>query len=153
MDVKVETLPPMRVACVRHTGPYNECNPAWETLFQHAGQQGWMSPETQCLGLCHDDPDTTPDEKIRYDACVTVGPDAQASDPVKLAELPGGEYATFIHKGPFDQIAASYKQFYSDWLPSSGREQAAAPHIEFYLNDPKSTPPEKLETRVCVPLK
>jgi len=156
VNVTVKTLEPMRVACVRHVGPYNECDPAWKTLCEHAGQQGWMGPETKMLALCHDDPDTTPPEKIRYDACVTVGPaaeGAEGADDVQIKELPGGEYASFTHVGPFDRISESYREFYQDWLPQSGREQAAAPHIEFYHKDPSTTPPGELETEICVPLK
>lgn len=153
VNVTVKTLEPMHVACVRHTGPYNECDPAWRTLFDQANRQGWTGPATRWLGICHDDPDTTPPENIRYDACISVGPEAVPTDEVELKELAGGQYATFIHRGPFEKIAESYREFYEKWLPHSGRQQAAAPHIEFYLNNPDTTPAEELETEVCVPLK
>jgi len=153
MDVTIKNLEPMCVACVRHTGPYDQCHAAWKTLMEHAGRQGWIGGSVRAIGICHDDPETTPAHEIRYDACLTVGPAAQPEGDIHIKELPGGEYAAFVHRGPFDQIGASYKRFYAEWLPTSGREQAEAPHLEFYLKDPGSTPPEELETDICVPLK
>ena len=39
MEVRIETLEPKKVAFVRHIGPYEKCEPAWNTLCSYAGQK------------------------------------------------------------------------------------------------------------------
>jgi AraC family transcriptional regulator len=64
MEVKITTLPKMRVAYVRHTGPYEECGSAWEKLMTWAGPAGVLGPDTQMAGMGYDDPETTPPEEL-----------------------------------------------------------------------------------------
>ena len=66
------TVPAIRVAFMRHVGPYCEAGAAWERLQAWAGPRGLFGPRTLVLGVCHDDPEVTPADKVRYDACVTV---------------------------------------------------------------------------------
>ena len=79
MEVRFENREPLRVAYVRHIGPYMECGKAWQTLFAQAGQQGLIGADALRIGIGHDNPDVTPAEKLRYDACLTVGNQAQPS--------------------------------------------------------------------------
>ena len=37
MDVRIENIEPIRVASVRHVGPYEKCEPAWQKLCAWAG--------------------------------------------------------------------------------------------------------------------
>jgi AraC family transcriptional regulator len=104
------------------------------------------------LGASHDDPQVTPPDKIRYDCCVTVGDEFQPEGDVGVQTLGGGECAVAIHHGPYERLAETYAEICGRWAPSSGRELGSAPCLEFYLNDPGSTSPEDLRTKVCVPL-
>ena len=72
MEVKVQRTEPMRVAFVRHVGPYSACSSAWDTLCSWLGKEGLLGGDSTFPGLCHDDPEVTAPEKLRYDACVTV---------------------------------------------------------------------------------
>ena len=78
MEATVKNLPPRKVAFVRHVGPYNEVGPAWERLCQWAGSKGLLGPGVVMLGLGHDDPEVTPPDKIRYDACIEIKGDVRA---------------------------------------------------------------------------
>lgn len=152
MDVKIETLEPMRVAFVRHIGPYKDCGPAWEKLCAHLGKKGLLGPDTRYIGLCHDDPEVTAADKIRYDACATVGEDFEAAGEIGVQEIEGGDYAVTTHLGPYDKLSETYAALFGQWLPASGRECRSAPSLEFYLNDPESTDPEDLVTDIYAPL-
>jgi AraC family transcriptional regulator len=70
----------------------------------------------------------------------------------ELLDLPGGEIALGLHKGPYDQLVHSYQWLFSQWLPSSGCEAADRPCYETYLNDARTTPPEDLLTQISIPL-
>jgi AraC family transcriptional regulator len=152
MEVRIERLDPMRVAFARHVGPYNEVGKAWDTVCEKLGREGLLGPNCRFIGLCYDDPEVTPPEKIRYDACVTVGDDFTAEGDVGVQTIPGGEFAVVTHEGPFEKLSQTYAALFGQWLPSSGRELRSEPSLELYLNDPDSTAPEDLLTDIYAPL-
>ena len=155
MDVMIQSFPSQQVAFVRHIGPYDKCCSAWASLCSWAGPKGLLGPDSKFLGLCYDDPETTPQDKIRYDACVALAPDVQPFEtehPVAVQEIAAGDYAVTLHTGPYSTLKDTYAQLCGRWLPSSGREIAFLPSIEVYLNDPEKTPPEKLKVEIRMPL-
>jgi len=153
MDVEIKRLEPVRVAFVRHVGPYNEVGAAWEKLCARLGAEGMLGPGTKFVGICHDDPEVTAPERIRYDACVTVDDDFEGEGEIGAQTVGGGEYAVTTHVGPYDKLGQTYARLYGQWLPQSGREPRSQPSLEFYLNDPESTDPEDLLTDIYAPLK
>ena len=95
MDVRIERRDPTHVACVRHVGPYDEVAGAWKTLMKW----GWskvMFRKAETFGLCWDDPDVTPPEQVRYDACMTVARDTKTGKGVELREMAGGTFAVAL---------------------------------------------------------
>lgn len=152
MEVTVRTIDPMRVAFVRHTGPYLECDSAWETLVRWADRIGALSMSTQFIGISYDDPNVTPSDKLRYDACITIADGIEGEGEVGVQDIPGGEYATYLHIGPYEKLEQAYADFLGKWLPQSGREPGES-FFEKYLNDPQTTPPEKLQTEIYIALK
>ncbi len=151
-DMKIETrrVEPMRVAFIRHTGPYDQVGAAWERLCSWAGPKGLFGPDTRMLGASFDDPEVTPPDKLRYDACLTVDDSVEPEGEVGVHTLPGGEYAVTIHEGPYDKLGETYARMFGEWFASQGREPGPAPCLEFYLNDPESTEPDDLLTEVCI---
>lgn len=152
MDVEIRNVEPMRVAFVRHVGPYEQCGKAWDSLCGWADPRRLLRKETMFIGIGHDDPKVTPPEKVRYDACVTVGPDVEGEGPVGVKDVGGGEYAVAVHKGPYDGLEEAYAWLCGVWAPGAGREIRAEPALEVYLNHPDSTPPEDLLTAIHMPL-
>ncbi len=152
MDVRIETRKPMRVAFIRHVGPYNQVGATWGRLCAWAGMRGLFGPNTVLLGLCHDDPEVTPPDKIRYDACIAVGPNVSGDGEVGVQEIAGGDYAVTLHRGPYDNLADTYARLCGQWLPAHGRELRSAPSLEIYRNSPQDTAPDDLLTDVYLPL-
>ena len=152
MDVRIEQVDPMRVAFVRHTGPYKECKPAWETLCSWAGPKGLLRMGSKYIGISYDDPHITPPEKIRYDACITVGDEVEGEGEVGIQTIPGGSYAVATHKGPYDKLEAAYAELMGQWLPQSGREMNEM-CFELYINNAEQTPPDELLTEIYIAIK
>jgi AraC family transcriptional regulator len=150
--VRIETLPPRRVAFVRHVGPYLEVKTGFQRLHDWAHQRGVVRPGALVLGLCHDDPEVTPADKLRCDCCVTVDDSVTAEGDIGIQTIPGGEHAIVTHRGPYSRLGETYRWLYAMWLPTSGREPANAPPFEVYRNMPGQVPPEDLLTDICVPL-
>lgn len=153
MEARIENVPTERVAFFRHIGPYEQCGATWGKLCGWAGSRGLFGPNTRMFGVSHDDPEVTPPEKIRYDACIAVGPDFEADGEVSVQEIGGGEYAIGMHKGPYEGMVATYGALMGQWIPQQNRQLGDGPCLERYLNDPNTTPPEELLTEIMVPLK
>jgi len=153
MDVAVTRREPVRVAFVRAIGPYFPAAfEAWKKLMDYGQGKGLLAPGTRYIGIGRDDPGTTPDELLRYDACITVGPEVVSDGEIITTEIPGGEHAVVVHKGPYEELEKTYMWLYGVWLPRSGREASPRPSYEVYLNDHAATPPEELLTEINVPL-
>lgn len=151
-QVEVAQMEPKRVAFVRHVGPYAQCQAAWEKLCAWAGQAGLLGPDTVFLGLCHDDPEITEPGKIRYDACLQVGPEVSPAGEVGVQEVAGGSYIKALHKGPYERLINTYAWLCGQWLPGQNREMRNLPSYEIYLNDPGQTPAGELLVEVYIPL-
>ena len=149
MDVTVKTIPDMHIAFVRHVGPYGDVGPSWETLFDWAGERDLIDGETRYFGMCHDDPDITEAQQLRYDACLTVHGDVRPSGVVGIQTISGGRFACTLHVGPYHTLNETYIALFGGWFASQGVEPGPPPCLEFYLNEPDCTPPEELLTEVC----
>lgn len=151
MDITVKKIEARRVAFVRHTGPYAGCGKAWEKLCSWAGPKGLLGPDTKFLGISYDDPDITEPSKIRYDACITVDAAVKPGDGIGIKDIRAGEFAVALHKGPLEELSNSYRYIMGRWGAESGRELKDL-SIEFYLNDPGTTPPKDLLVEIQIPL-
>lgn len=131
MQVSVTTLPAVRVAYMRHIGPYGlGIQQFWERTFVPWAQAQGLLPQSDCYGIGHDDPHITPAPQCRYDACVAVGEDFVASSPVSMTTLPGGRYAVAAFEGTVAQLSVAWTELLRDWLPASGLQIDARPVFE-----------------------
>ena len=153
MDVRIEQMPAMQVVFYRAVGPYKQvAGEAWQKLCTWTGPRGLHRPDTLYLGICHDDPDVTPPDKIRYDAAITVTQPVKPEGDIGVQEIPAGRYAVSTHRGPYEKLAETWTQLCGQWLPRSGHRPRSAPSFEIYRNDPNRTPPEQLVTDLYVPI-
>jgi AraC family transcriptional regulator len=151
-EARIERLGPLRVAFVRHIGPYHEAGQAWQKLMAWAVRKGRMRPGMTMLGMSYDDPDVTPPDKLRYDAALVVDASVQPEGEVGIQEIPAGNFACMTHHGAYDKIGETYALLFGRWAPENRRELGGGPSLEFYRNSPFDTPPEKLETDIFVRL-
>ena len=150
--VRVEELPAMRVAFVRHVGPYDQVGATWGRLMAWASARGLIGSSFMMLGIVHDDPEITIPTHLRYDAAMVVPDEINAEKEIGIEQLAGGKYAIATHQGPHNQISDTYVRICGEWLPTSGRELLHAPAFEIYRNSPTNTRPEDLITEIHLPL-
>ncbi len=151
-SVTVQRLEPLRVAFMRHVGPYARVGATWDRLLPRLGRDGWVGGDSLFVGICHDDPEVTSPDKIRYDACVSVGTDFRPTGGIGVQTIAGGDYAVTTHFGPYARVGETYAKLLGQWLPRSGRELGSVPCFEVYLNDPNNTEPADLLTDLYAPL-
>jgi AraC family transcriptional regulator len=155
MKCEMRTLPEQQVLFVRKTGRYDKAAAeAWSALMHFAYSRRLMKKDTKGIGISHDSPDITPEEKIRYDACITFTGAVKPEGEVGLQTIAGGRYAVFLHKGPYKNFSKTYNYIMAQWYPESGKKFRDLPCFEIYLNrDPRRTKPENLRTEIFVPIK
>jgi len=150
--VRIEHLGPLRVAFVRHIGPYPEVGAAWQKLMAWAGRKGLMRPDMTMLGLSYDDPEVTPADKLRYDAAIVVDENVQPEGEIGVQTVAAGDFATITHHGRYEKLSETYALLFGRWVPEHRRELVGGPSLEFYRNSPFDTAPEKLRTDIYVRL-
>lgn len=154
MQHEIRNMPEQNVLFVRKTGRYDKAaSEAWATLMGFTYSHRLMKKETKSIGISHDCPDITPEDKIRYDACITINKDIKPEGEVGIQTISGGKYAMFLHKGSYDKLGEIYNAIFSQWLPASGEKLRDIPCFEIYLNrDPRRTKPENLKTEIYIPI-
>jgi AraC family transcriptional regulator len=151
--IKIETFPGAVLAALAHQGSYQEIGPLFSRVFMLAASRGIARPETIGYGVYFDDPEQVPASQLRSMAGVSVAPDADLGPELQRFEIPEGRCAILTYTGPYNEMHKPYNWMFSQWLPNSGEVPADIPMFEQYLNDPRTTPPAQLQTRICLPLK
>ncbi|HQP35230.1 MAG TPA: GyrI-like domain-containing protein [Polyangiaceae bacterium] len=154
MNPEFRNTDPIQVIFVRRNGPCSKASQeAFGVLCPFAASRGLFGPSTRVIGVTLDDPRTTEESKMRFDACITVDREVEPEGEIGRKALAGGKYAVFVHAGPYDGFQKTYEQIFSVWLPSSGERLRDDPCFEVYVNDPGHTKPEDLRTEIWIPVR
>jgi AraC family transcriptional regulator len=146
-------MPEHHVAYVRKIGAYGKetCGQAFEELSRWAGPRGFFASGV-VLGVYWDNPEVTPPEKCRMDACVGVPAGTVPDGQVGIQTIAGGPHAV-CH---FEMTGDSFQQAWEDafaWLVSQGHECDDRPCYEIYHQCADQHPEGKWVFDICVPLK
>lgn len=148
MDVAITDQPELRIAAIRHIGPYHLIGDAFGRLGGIL--KAPSPPGTQMIALYHDDPDTTPAQNLRSDAGITLPGHARCPDGLIEHRVPAGKYAKAIHKGGYEGLPAAWHALKKEWLPKSGYRGSAS--YEIYVNNPMTTEKSELLTEIYLRL-
>ncbi|GAA0136226.1 GyrI-like domain-containing protein [Paenibacillus sp. YSY-4.3] len=149
MDIRVETLPNYRLAYVRQIGPYGPANvQAMEELKSWAKEKKLLTEPAILFGIPQDNPQITPPEKCRYDACITITEEYQIDDFVCESKLVGGDYAIFRIKHTAEDIQRAWAEIFPA-LHSIGLQPDNKPILEKYTGDLVN----HHFCEICVPIK
>ena len=154
-DMEIKDLAPLRVASVRHVGPFTELKGSFEKVCGWAGAKQLFGPNTRVLGVFHDDPKMTPEKDLRSDAAITVE-DSVEADPgegIEITEVAGGLHAIGIYKGSYEGLVKAYEWIYGTWAATSDYELLPKASYEVYLNDASTVAQEELLTAIHVPVR
>ena len=144
-------VPPRRIACVRHVGPYDEVGPAFNKVLTWAGRRGLL-PSAELLAVYWDDQTITPRDRTRCEVGLFVDDRAEGDGEVEVRRLVGGDHAVLRVRGPAAERRRSYDLLYGKWLPECGRRPANVPPFEQYTAHGGDLDRIDLVTDVHVPL-
>jgi AraC family transcriptional regulator len=156
MRITYRQTPPATVLYVRACGPYaTSSREAWRQL------EGWLDRHHARkslrfgFGILHDNPKTTAQVLIRYDACILHAPyaDLPPGEGIGRRTLPAGTWAVHIHVGPYGEAGDRISTLHRDLVPKRGLTvDSDRPFMAVYLNDPRVTREVHRRTELCIPV-
>jgi AraC family transcriptional regulator len=152
MNAEVKKMPEYTVAYIRKVGPYSKetCEPAFVELMQWAGPRNYIGPG-KVLAIYWDNPDVTPPEKCRFDACIIVPDKTVPEGQIYIQTISGGPYAVCHFEIKPDNIQQAWNDAFA-WLCDSGYECKDEPCYELYHNNAAEHPEGKWIFDICIPL-
>ena len=135
MNVKVVDRKPVKIAYLRHIGPYGKpLAEFWQnTVYPWLQANGQLGQPR--YGVSLDDPTITASGKCRYDAGVEVRDRITVPGESQIKTIPGGPYAVTAFRGTVEQVGAVWEAMLRDWLPKSAMQLDARPFFEYYPPD------------------
>lgn len=151
MNVEIRNLPKMRLACIRHIGPYPEIGPVFERLGRWVGEN--QVPVEGMIGVWLDNPMDVPADQLRSDACAIVPLDFTTNTPgITLVDVEPNEYAVASYYGSYEGLGEAWSKFTSELLPATGRQFGPGICFEKYVGDCSKLPPEQVLTELYTPV-
>lgn len=114
--VRVERRPTLRVAFVRHVGPYDEAWNARQRLVEHVRAAGIALPDVQMVGIRHASDSIADPVHRRYDAGVEVGRGYVGGRDLAVQVLPGGVDAVLAYRGGLAGLEDLWTWVTEGWL-------------------------------------
>jgi AraC family transcriptional regulator len=128
----VRTLQPMSLACIRHTGPYEQVPiDLWDSLLDWAHRHDIPAPYV-LLGIAHDAPGITKPENLRFDAAIRVPGEFRSGRRVGHQRFAGGLFALTTSVGPFVSLPAAYQEIFRRVQSDRSLACVGVPCLEFY---------------------
>ena len=125
----------------------------WDSLFAAAQEHQIINWDTKFYGINWDDPEITPNEKVRYDACISIPKDSKIQAEFSRKTILGGKYLCFLYKGDYKNLSLVYNQIFRDWIIKMDYDLREEPIFEQYINNKAITPKEDLLTEIFIPIK
>jgi AraC family transcriptional regulator len=147
-EIQVRKLEPIKVAFIRHTGPYQELGPVHQSLQIWLGKNK-IQPNGFVREIGYDNPMQTPPEKCRQEICIPVC-DAQAGDGVEIKTLPEVKVASVVHRGGLDFQALG--PAYMALMGWAGKEGIKTDYsIITYYTSPANRTDAEVEIALVIP--
>jgi AraC family transcriptional regulator len=151
MALEIVALPSMRVAAVRHIGPYMEIGSAFGELSRRAAPGLFHAPGARMMGIYHDDPQDVAAARLRSDAGVSLADGAALPDGLTEQRVESGRFARGRHRGSYANLPAAWAELKRE-LTAAGHRRRPGPSLEVYLNTPADTPEADLVTEIYIPI-
>lgn len=151
---KIVNLSTKKAIYIKLSGGYLglDYSGAWAKLWTFVKEHKLFSLSIEHIAIYHNDPKVTDETKLAADVCLTIKKDVKPEGEIGVKEIPGGKYAMFLYKGPYDNLGLVYDTIYNKLLLENNLKIRNVPNFEKYLNNPDKTKPEKLKTEIYIPV-
>ncbi len=150
MNMNIETIPSCSIAYIRQIGAYGEENIRTMVQLKHwAKTNSLMNSKTVIFGIAHDNPQTTPPENCRYDACILLADEHfPAGDNIQYGGIARGKYAVFTVKHTAEAVEQAWVEIFPVLSQSGYLADTTRPILERYSAEQV----EQHLCEICVPI-
>lgn len=150
--IEIVTRPTTHYVFLEKRGPFAEvAPPTWDEMFPLIATQIAQKEIVEFLGLSGIDRTRMGEEGMIYQAGVAVShPPSTTMKELQYRKIESGKYARFLLTGPYAHIGSAFDQVFKA-LAEKNVELREEFCIENYLNDPKVTPEDQLQTELLIP--
>lgn len=133
LGVRLIQREPLEVVFARRTGDYHHSAPqAWERLTTWLGlSEAAVRGPVEAYGICHDDPEVTPEPRLRYDAALPWQEGMRIEGDIGRQVLPGGAYLCARVRVPCDDHNGAWEALMA-WVLKGSHRLRLAPSMEAY---------------------
>lgn len=125
----------------------------WTTFLEKAYQHQLVDKQTTYFGISRDDPNITPNHKVRYDACISKPMNQAIPDSFFNEQaIGGGKYLCVRYKGSYEYLGAVYQQIFRQLILENKYVLRDALIFEEYLNRADFSNPSELLTEIHIPI-
>lgn len=152
---KIEKTEDLDLLFIRKVGEYSESGTqAWVNMYAFIDENHLDKAKIRFIGITHDNPHVTNEDKLRYDACILAPKNIQPKGNVGRQVLRGGKYAIFTHNGSYDDIDQTYDRIFFKWLPDSKQivDETRPCFAEYFNKEFAKTDQSKLVTKIYFPI-
>jgi AraC family transcriptional regulator len=151
-NFEIVTRPATHYVFLEKHGPFAEvAPPTWDEMHSLVAVQIPQQQVKEFLGLSGIDRSKMGEDSMIYQAgvAVTDAPERPMKG-LQYKKIESGKYARFLLIGPYAHIAPAFDQVFKALAEKNVtlREEYC---IENYLNDPKVTPEDRLQTELLIP--
>ncbi|MCH8033148.1 MAG: AraC family transcriptional regulator [Bacteroidetes bacterium] len=153
--VEIREFPERRIAFIRVINSYQEgvVLKAYERIINWAKELEIYESET-IFGMSLDDPMVTPQDKYRYEVCITIPESLKVNHTdISTMKMPKSKYATTIISGNIDVIATAFCYLFNYWLVNSSYEPEHLHALEIFLDKNNVCNWEHFDLELCIPIK
>jgi DNA gyrase inhibitor GyrI len=150
MKLTIEQIPPLRIAYVRHVGPYGSGNvETMEKLKSWARLKDLLDDRSTILGIARDNPETTKPENCRYDTCLVISDDYRLEgEEIGEGAVDGGKYAVFLIDHTAEAVQKAWIELFAELYGQGYEFDESRPILERY----KAELVARHYCEICVPV-
>lgn len=156
MNTNLVYLRPIKLACVRATGPYAQSSAkAWDQLFAWLGSKGLHAFPGCGYGLMLDNHLVTEASAYRYDACIEISEtlENRVEGNLQIRKLPAGAYLRQRHTGSYEELREKALDVRRAWVSDKTLIlDPKRPLVQIFLDDPRRVGQSELRGDLCVPV-
>ena len=154
--VEIRQLSERRIAYIREKDAFRKgvVLAAFEKLIKWAKATGLFDTQT-IFGMSIDDPDVTPKEKYRYEACITLPANLEVSPDsgLETTTLPKCKYAVTRVKGDMKAVGDAFGYLFDSWLINSYYECEPLHGLEIFKDKNNICNWDYFDLELCIPVK
>lgn len=152
-EVSVTEVKPQVVVGMWNRGTYAEIGPMIAMVCEYVETCG-VQIQGRPTFICHETPreamKANDEASADVEVVIPVAKPIKGKDDITCYELPGGQMAKILHKGPYEKCALAYKKLF-EWI-AENHKKVVGPTREVYLNDPRQVSPEEILTEIYAPI-